>query len=134
MHDPIAQEHLVEITLRDLAKMNNVTLAFLQEQFVDVHVYSWYNSEFSVGAFAIFSPGQFSTLLPHLMSPAAEGRLHFAGEALSSGHAWIIGALNSAYRTVAEVLAVEGRDDLLTMLVEKWGYVVSGSRPTGTSG
>ncbi len=105
--------------------MNNVSLPFLQEQYLDSHAYSWYNDEFSVGAFALFSPGQFSSLLPALLAPAADGRLHFAGEALSSGHAWIIGALNSAYRSVAEILAVEGRMDLLEQLIEQWGVVVS---------
>ncbi|KAI9719379.1 MAG: hypothetical protein M1812_003450 [Candelaria pacifica] len=123
INSPTARAHLIEVTLRDLALMNNVSLAFLQEQYLDSHVYSWYNDEFSVGAFAIFSPGQFSSLLPALLAPAANGRLHFAGEALSSGHAWIIGALNSAYRSVAEILAVEGRMDLLEQFVEQWGVV-----------
>ncbi|KAI9675575.1 MAG: hypothetical protein M1817_000941 [Caeruleum heppii] len=128
MSTPAAIDHLIEITLHDLAAMNNVTQAFLESQFLDAHVWSWYNSEFSGGAFAIFTPGQFSSLLPALLSPAAEGRMHFAGEALSTGHAWIIGALNSAYRTVAEVLAVENRTDLLLELERKWGTVVSFSR------
>ena len=47
----------------------------------------------------------------------------FCREALSSGHAWIIGAVNSTYRTVLEVLAVEKRDDLIEKLVELWGTV-----------
>ena len=103
--------------------MNNVTYGFLRSQFVDAHEFSWYNSEFSVGAFAIFTPGQFSSLMPALLSPTADGRMHFAGEALSSGHAWIIGALNSAYRAVVEILATE-RPELIVELVEKWGFVV----------
>ncbi|KAI9757248.1 MAG: hypothetical protein M1835_000663 [Candelina submexicana] len=124
LNTPTARAHLIEITLRDLALMNNVSLSFLQDQYLDSHAFSWYDSEYSVGAFAKFSPGLFSSLLPALLAPAADVRLHFAGEALSSGHAWIIGALNSAYRSVAEILAVEGRMDLLEQLVEQWGVVV----------
>ncbi|KAI9846686.1 MAG: hypothetical protein M1837_003741 [Sclerophora amabilis] len=120
---PDARDYVVETTLRDLARMNNVTHEFLKEEFVDVHLWDWYGDEFSVGAFAIFSPDQFSTMMPALMHPAHEGKLHFGGEALSSGHAWIIGAVNSAYRTVTEILAVEGMDDKLQQLVETWGYV-----------
>jgi hypothetical protein len=45
----------------------------------------------------------------------------FAGEASSSEHTWIIGALNSAYKAVAEVLAVEGRADKLHEFVDIWG-------------
>lgn len=116
---------MIDITLHDLADMNNVTYDFLRKQYNDSHAWSWYDSELSVGAFARFGPGQYITTLPALLEPAANGRLHFAGEALSSGHGWIIGAVNSAYRTVAEVLAVSGRKDLLDLLIEKWGTIVS---------
>ena len=69
------------------------------------------------------APSQFSTVLPALLKPAHSGRVHFAGEALSSGHTWIIGALNSAYRTVAEILAVDGRVDELRTLLDTWGVI-----------
>ena len=61
--------------------------------------------------------------MPALLQPAYFGKVHFAGEALSSGHGWIIGALNSAYRAVAEVLAVEGLAGKLQELVDTWGLV-----------
>jgi monoamine oxidase len=120
---PEAQAHLVTLVLQDLAAMNNVTLDFLRSQYVDLHAWDWYRSEWSVGAFAIFSPGQYSTIMPALMTPAQEGHLHFGGEALSSGHAWIIGAINAAYRNVLEVLKTEGRNDLIQLLVQTWGSV-----------
>lgn len=113
------------MTLHDLADMNNVTYEFLHSQYNDSHMWSWYDSEYSVGAYARFAPGQYITTMPALMEPAAHGRLHFAGEALSSGHSWIVGAVNSAYRAVAEVLAVSGRADLVDLLIEKWGTIVS---------
>lgn len=118
-----AQSRLITIVLHDLAAMNNVTVEFLKSQFVDLHAWDWYQNEWSVGAFAIFSPGQYSSIMPALMTPAQEGHLHFGGEALSSGHAWIIGAVNAAYRNVLEILKTEGRKDLIDMLVQTWGEV-----------
>jgi hypothetical protein len=115
--------YITNVTIRQLAAMNNLTETFLHEQLVDVHLWDWYAHSESVGAFAIFGPGEFSTVMPSLMKPGYFGRVHFAGEALSSGHAWIIGAVNSAYRTVAEVLAVEGRENLVELMRELWGEI-----------
>lgn len=78
-------------------------------------------NQFSNGAFAIFSPGEFSTVMPHLMEPTWHGHLHFGGEALSSGHAWIIGAINSAWRTVMEILDTEGLEEKAKELESMWG-------------
>lgn len=116
-------QHLVDLTLADLASLHGVGLDFLQEQLVDTHAYDWYQSENSVGAFAIFGPGEFSGVMPYLMTPAAQGHMHFGGEALSSGHAWIIGAVNSAYRTVVEVLATENMTAELDTFVDTWGLI-----------
>ncbi|SPO07083.1 uncharacterized protein DNG_09777 [Cephalotrichum gorgonifer] len=118
-----SRERIIDITIRNLAAMHNVTYEFLLSEYVDAHLWNWYEGEDAVGAFALFGPGEYSTVLPALMAPGAHGRLHFAGEALSSGHGWIIGAVNSAYRTVAETLAVEQLDDKLFELVDKWGLV-----------
>lgn len=114
---------IIEITLRNLAKMHNVTYELLQSQYVDSHLWNWYDDENAVGAFALFGPDDYTTVMPALVRPAANGRLHFAGEALSSGHAWMIGAINSACRTVAEILAVEQMDEKLVQMVDTWGTV-----------
>lgn len=42
------------------------------------------------GAFAHFGPGKFEDLYDSLNSPAAKGRLHFAGEAISVRHAYVV--------------------------------------------
>lgn len=115
------RKHIIDITLQNLAAMHNVTHEFLRDQYVDSHLWDWYQGEDSVGGFAKCGPGEYTTLMPTLMTPAANGRVHFGGEALSSGHAWIVGAVNSAYRTVAEVLAVEGMHDKLVSMVDTWG-------------
>jgi len=52
------------------------------------------------------------------LQPGYGGKLHFAGEALSSGHAWIIGVVDSAYRAVVEVLAVEGMQGKIEDMVK----------------
>lgn len=122
-YQPESADVLVNLTLSDLAVLNGVTFEFLYEQLEDWHAYDWYSSAFSVGGFALFGPGQYSSVMPWLMMPAAEGHMHFAGEALSSGHAWIVGALNSAWRTVFEILCTEGLEDKKKEFIEKWNVI-----------
>ncbi|KAK1458720.1 L-amino acid oxidase [Colletotrichum cuscutae] len=110
-YQPESIDVMVDLTLRNLAELNGVSHEFLLSQFEGYHAYDWYGSAYSNGAFAIFGPGQFSSTLPWLMRPSADGHMHFAGEALSSGHAWIIGAVNSAWRTMVEILCTEGLED-----------------------
>ncbi|TDZ99586.1 putative bifunctional amine oxidase [Colletotrichum sidae] len=130
-HNPTSQapyqpenvDVLVNATLHDLAVLNGVSFDFLHGQLEGYHAYDWYGSAYSNGAFAIFGPGQFSSVLPWLLRPAADGHMHFAGEALSSGHAWIIGAVNSAWRTVFEILCTEGLEDKKKQFIEQWDII-----------
>ncbi|CCL98847.1 uncharacterized protein FIBRA_00853 [Fibroporia radiculosa] len=119
-----SEKILLEVILKDLADIHGhyLTADSLRDMVVDHEVWSWYNHENSAGAFALFGPGQFSNLYPELTKPPA-GLLHFAGEASSVHHAWVLGALNSAYRSIHEILVAEGRDDLVKILQEKWGLV-----------
>jgi monoamine oxidase len=68
----------------------------------------WHDDEFAGGAFALFDPGQQLLLHDHIIEP--EGRIHFAGEHASLGHAWIQGAIESGLRAAHEVHGVELRD------------------------
>jgi monoamine oxidase len=61
----------------------------------------WHDDEFAGGAFALFDPGQQLLLHDHIIEP--EGRIHFAGEHASLGHAWIQGAIESGLRAAHEV-------------------------------
>lgn len=61
----------------------------------------WHDDEFAGGAFALFDPGQQTLLYEAICMP--EGRVHFAGEHASLGHAWIQGAVESGLRAAAEV-------------------------------
>ena len=76
-----------------------------------------------LGAFAFFGPGKFKDVYASLNAPASDGRLHFAGEALSVRHAWVEGALDSAWRAVAEMLFkdTEFTDDQRQAFTDHWG-------------
>ena len=59
------------------------------------------------GAFAFFECGKFTSVYESLATPAAAGHLRFAGTALSTRHAWVDGALDSAWRAMCELPLVE---------------------------
>ncbi|KDQ17782.1 hypothetical protein BOTBODRAFT_105219 [Botryobasidium botryosum FD-172 SS1] len=109
---------LIDTILKDLADMHGIPdYAILPGLMVDHHAHNWYGNEhtggwfnilpfpsFPAGAFALYGPGQFANLYPEVTTPPA-GLVHFAGEATSAHHAWIVGALNSAFRTVHEIVS-----------------------------
>lgn len=64
----------------------------------------WDEDPLQKGAYAEFSPGQITSLVPELAR--VEGRLHFAGDQLSHRPGFMHGALASARRVVKEI--VEG--------------------------
>ncbi|KAG1779144.1 hypothetical protein EV702DRAFT_123981 [Suillus placidus] len=121
---PSGESRLKEVVLRDLARLHagsGITYDFLAAQYIAHHAYDWRDNPFSGGAFAIFAPGQFSHLYPYLTRPAADGKLHFAGEASSAHHAWVVGALESAQRAVILSLLRFGRRDLAKKVEKRWG-------------
>lgn len=65
--------------------------------------WSWDEHRWSQGAFAWFLPGQWTDLHADVIRP--EGRIWFAGEHASLTHTWMEGAIESAQRVVAEVVA-----------------------------
>ncbi|KAF8593122.1 FAD-linked reductase, partial [Ceratobasidium sp. AG-I] len=120
--DSPAEQELLNIIFKDLTDMHGIVdkdgnpdYTYLPSLKLDYYAWSWYGNEFSVGAFALFGPSQFNRLYPHVTKPAF-GLLHFAGEATSCHHAWIVGALNGAYRSLAEIFIAEGRQDLISRL------------------
>ncbi|KAG2107115.1 hypothetical protein BD769DRAFT_1675700 [Suillus cothurnatus] len=121
---PSGESQLKEVVLRDLARLHarsGITYDFLAAQYITHHACDWRANPFSGGAFAVFAPGQFSHLYPYLARPAADGKLHFAGEASSAHHAWVVGALESAQRAVILSLLRFGRRDLAKKVEERWG-------------
>ncbi|KAG9125255.1 hypothetical protein FRC07_008382, partial [Ceratobasidium sp. 392] len=124
-----AETALIAGILKDLTDMHNIAEPnYLRGLMLNYHVFDWYGHESSMGklayinacAFALFGPGQFKNLYPLVTKPVY-GRLHFAGEATSVHHAWIVGALNSAYRSLFEILELEGQKDLITQYINASG-------------
>jgi monoamine oxidase len=79
------------------------TLPAIRSQFEKGSAYRWGLDPWARGAFAVFRPGQMTTLMPDLSRP--EGDIHFAGEHTSPWMGWMEGALESGERAAREVLA-----------------------------
>jgi len=72
------------------------------------------------GAFALFNPGQFKNMYPTLLTPEFDGCLNFAGEACSVHHGWIVGALDSAYNAVFNILKTMGEEEKIKQMEATW--------------
>jgi monoamine oxidase len=79
----------------------------IRSEFEKGAVYRWSTEPWTRGAFAVYRPGQMTTLMPVLAS--AEIGLHFAGEHTSIWTGWMEGALESGERAAREVLNATGR-------------------------
>ncbi|EGC33823.1 hypothetical protein DICPUDRAFT_56257 [Dictyostelium purpureum] len=121
--DEVGEKELIELCMNNLAQVHDIQVSVLNKMLVDFKCWDWYNDDFAMGAFALYSPAQFSQLFPSLTKPTPDGRFHLAGEGTSVHHGWVIGSLNSAYRAVDHVLMVEGLDDLRKKLRENWGTI-----------
>ena len=106
--DTAQEKQLINMIFNDLAVLHRVSVKSLTELYVGHHAWDWCHDDFTRGAFAFFAPGQFSEFFPSITRPTVGGMLHFAGEATSVHHAWVTGALASAWRAVAEILISEG--------------------------
>jgi monoamine oxidase len=122
-------EELLEVVLNDVSKLHNIPREKIPPV-LNHFAHSWSSDQYTRGAFAMFGPGQFgnaSSKAPiaqassfvSLKAPAAKGKLHFAGEATSVHHAWVQGALNSAWRAVYN--ALEGYPEKQDELINRWG-------------
>jgi monoamine oxidase len=129
---------ITNVVLKDLADIHNVTVEFLRSELIDTFAWSLSSDPYAMGkcffrlssladswyegAFAAFGPGKYQSLYTSLTSPAADGLLHFAGEALSIRHGTVEGALHGAWRAVNEMLSlIPDGDKYLANFHEKWG-------------
>ncbi|KAH9481894.1 Putative bifunctional amine oxidase [Psilocybe cubensis] len=115
--EAILLQHIYE----DLAEIHGETAGWYREQTLDYYAYDWYHNQYSMGGYAFFNAGQFSDLYLHITKPASDGYLHFGGEAASSHHAWVAGALDSAWRCVWEILAKDGTPEQKKKFRKKYG-------------
>jgi monoamine oxidase len=81
------------------------TFSRIHSQFEKGTAIRWAQEPWSRGAFAVFHPGQMTSIMPTIAQP--QGRLHFAGEHTSPWMGWMEGALESGERAAREVLAAE---------------------------
>ncbi|OAX41858.1 hypothetical protein K503DRAFT_436190 [Rhizopogon vinicolor AM-OR11-026] len=114
-------EQLKELVLRNLADVHGMPYSDLVDEFVEMHAWDWNHDPLTGGAFAFFGPGDFQDLYTSLTAPNANKRLHFAGEAISTRHAWVVGALDSAWRAVFEYLLSSGQHDRIEEFFRLWG-------------
>jgi hypothetical protein len=121
------ENSLIKLVITDIAIMHGKTYQELQAMYVDHFAWDWQNDQYTRGAFALFNPGQFCEMFPAITRAAGAGFLHFAGEATSVHHAWISGALASAYRSVAEILMMEGNSPAATETILSNALSVNGT-------
>ncbi|KAJ7060959.1 L-amino acid oxidase [Mycena amicta] len=123
------EEHvLLDLIMNNLAQLHGVDVQMLWNEFEDYHPWDFYRDSFQLGAFCQFGPTQFKNIYPYMQQPASEQqRLHFAGDATSTFHGWVAGALNSAWRAVRGLLISHPElnpnpdEDILEKFQEKWG-------------
>ncbi|KAF8153859.1 hypothetical protein B0H34DRAFT_661915 [Crassisporium funariophilum] len=100
------EDQLKHLMLSNMAAVHNVDYDYLASRFVAMHSWDWSHNPLTMGAFAFYGPGDFEDMYTSLNRPAGNNRLHFAGEALSVRHAWVVGALDSAWRAVYSYLSL----------------------------
>ncbi len=109
-NSPEGEERLKELLFNNLALLHSTkesydeVYATIRDDYITHHAYNWYHDPYSVGAFAFFGPWQFKEVYPDLTTPSADGKLIIVGEAASTHHAWVVGALESALRGVYQFL------------------------------
>ncbi|TEB18099.1 FAD/NAD(P)-binding domain-containing protein [Coprinellus micaceus] len=112
---------LDELVFENLATVHGVDVKFIREQHVRTYSWNWNHNAWSGGAFAFFGPGQYEYLYGALNGTAADGRLQWAGELLSVRHAWIVGALDSAWAAVMKYHHISNRSHDLEAFYTQWG-------------
>lgn len=103
------ERELIDLLFRDLANLHGANEKDLRELYMDHYAHNWFEDPNANGAFALFGAGQFSNMYPSISRPAAyNDRLNLIGEATSVHHAWVVGALSSAWRGIYDMLKAAG--------------------------
>ncbi|KAM9973717.1 hypothetical protein ACTFIW_010840 [Dictyostelium discoideum] len=117
------EKRLIRICLENLAEIHDIDVNILRKLYKTHKCMHWSNDENASGAYGLYWPTQFLEFYPSLTKPSTDGRFHISGESTSIHHAWIIGALNSAYRSVDRILRQENLLQLRSKLIENWGTI-----------
>ncbi|KAF9783369.1 amine oxidase [Thelephora terrestris] len=123
--DGTARPEFIELIFRDLAAVHGVTVEWLKSFYTDgdYFAWDWLRDPLTMGASAFFGPGVYgrNDVYSEMLQPAAQGRLFFAGEATSTSHGWVAGALSSAWRAVDQYLALNLPHDVRQKFWDLWG-------------
>ncbi|KAM9979064.1 hypothetical protein ACTFIZ_000411 [Dictyostelium cf. discoideum] len=117
------EKRLIRLCLENLAEIHDIDVNILRKLYKTHKCMHWSNDENASGAYGLYWPSQFLEYYPSLTKPSTDGRFHISGESTSIHHAWIIGALNSAYRSVDRILRQENLLQLRSKLIENWGII-----------
>ncbi|KAF5683551.1 hypothetical protein FDENT_7163 [Fusarium denticulatum] len=122
---PSLDDIVVTQCIENLAKLwaekdPQITTKFLRDQYVTHHAHAWAHDVYTGGAFALFGPGQFKYIYPEFQTLLCDGKFAICGEALSAHHAWISGALDSAYITMLRWLLKRDDKPRIKALEESW--------------
>ncbi|CAM9106739.1 unnamed protein product [Bubo scandiacus] len=122
----LRDEECLDVVLQDLSVIHQVSKEDLQNNCSHYVVQKWQLDRHSMGAFAAFTPYQFTDYSRALFEH--EGRVYFAGEHTAQPHAWIETSMKSAIRAVrnmfpdshkAHVLNKEGEQQQLRNFLQK---------------
>ena len=120
---PTREDPIVTLCLQNLVKLWQSELP--QLKFEDLynmyethHAWAWSHDPWTGGAFALFGPGQFKNVYPEFLQLFCNDKFAMCGEALSTHHAWISGALDSAYLRMYQFLVANNRVDDIKKLKE----------------
>ncbi|KAF8636250.1 hypothetical protein AX16_011020 [Volvariella volvacea WC 439] len=126
--DTPEEKVMLDLVMRDLAAVHKVDVNMLWDQFEDYFPWDFYRDQFQLGAFCQFGPNQFKYTYPYVTQPASKDqRFHFAGDATSTFHGWVAGALNSAWRAVLGMLLAHPElnpnpnEDIVAKFKKEWG-------------
>jgi len=122
--DGQAAPKLIQMVIRDLAAVHGIDPTDIPpfDHNKDVFAWDWTHDPKTMGAYAFFGPGEFvDGIYGQICLPAAGGKLFFAGEATSSCHAWVAGALDSAWRAVYLFLHGQNDPDRMKTFLQVWG-------------
>lgn len=111
---PTKDDPIVTLCLQNLVKLwqpklPQVTFEYLYGMYEAHHAWAWTHDPWTGGAFALFGPGQFKNVYPDFLQLFCNDKFAMCGEALSAHHAWISGALDSAYLRMCQFLISRGR-------------------------
>uniref|UniRef100_A0A8C5LAQ1 Amine oxidase n=2 Tax=Jaculus jaculus TaxID=51337 RepID=A0A8C5LAQ1_JACJA len=94
---------VVDIVLDDVAAVHRIPKEELRRMCPSSKVKHWSLDPLTIGAFAEFTPYQFTDYSKQLFQP--EGCIHFAGEHTCLPHAWIDTAIKSGIRAARNIQA-----------------------------